>query len=216
MFERVLLIDLSYIMGPSMPLYEEWISGHWSSEVKQWDIMSKKLGWLPPSCPRRSKYLLRVLHRALPNLRNRDQVLFLRSRSDVLEHTASSENLVLHGVNHHHCIYYAGRNSPDFVDENNWLWWIDRMGRLSEYCWFNNSNSERYDNYMPLICDYTQVTDRRRLPMSNPDLIIICESPFWVPPNERSLFRSIRCEVDSYFKEVECNEIDTSTSSQSH
>jgi len=214
--ERVLVIDLSYIMASSISLYEDWISGDWSSEIQQWDIMHKKLGQFPPADMRRSDYLLRILYRALPNLHSKDQVLFLRSHNDILDKIGSSEHLILHNVDHHHGIDYTGQRLSNVISENNWIGRLDQTGCLSEYRWFGSKNSKKYKGHLPLACQYTQTTDRRRLPMSDPDLIVICESPFWVPPDERSLFSIMRQAVDSYFREVEYDENHQTTSQKNH
>ena len=206
MSQRVLTLDLSYMMSPAIHRYEDWVNSNWSSEIQQWEMMGKKLGWYPIACRRRRDYLLRVLRRALPNLKSKDQVLFVRYQNEILDHIDSKRTLIIDNVDQSHDIYYVNQTTPDMVCENNWVWWADRAGCLSSYRWFSNRNSIKYDNYMPLGCQFSYVSDRRRMPMSDPDLIIICESPFWVPPQERTLFRTMRREIDSYFRGAECNE----------
>ena len=206
MTKRVLTLDLSYMMSPAIHQYEDWVYGNWTSEVQQWEMMGKKLGWYPIPCRRRSEYLLRALQRALPSLKNKDQVLFVRHQHEILDHIDLKSHLVIDNVDQSHDIYYAGHTTPDVACDYNWVWWADRNGCLSSYRWFSNRNSVKYDNYMPLTCHFSYISDRRRMPMSDPDLVVICESPFWVPPQERALFRIMRREVDSYFQGAEYNE----------
>ena len=211
--QRILSLDIDYIMAPSIHIYDDWVDGHWVNSAIQWEMLEKKMGFTPEPCPKRENYLLRVFERALKNLKKPEQIRFSRDHHEILDDIGSCENLIIDNVDHHHDIYYSEWNSPQTLNEGNWVWWLDKNHQIEEYTWFGNKNSESYDNSMPFHCTYRQITDRRYLPLSAPDFLFVCESPHWVPPDSRSLFRIMQRMADNYFKELRLSDESNSKSS---
>lgn len=199
--KRILSIDIDYIMSPSIHIYDDWVDGHWVNSATQWEIIKKKMGFEPRSCSKRAEYLLKIFTKALSNLESPEQVRFSRDHHTILESIGTSDNLIIDNVDHHHDIYYYDWNTPQTLNEGNWVWWLDKNNQIDEYTWFGNRNSEIYDKSMPFHCVYRQIFDRRFRPMANPDFLFVCESPHWVPPDSRGLFRTMQKLADNYFKE---------------
>ena len=200
--QKILSLDIDYIMAPSIHVYDDWVDGHWVNPAIQWEMIKKKMGVEPISCPKRESYLLKIFKKALTSLDSPDQIVFARDHHKILESIGKSQNLIIDNVDHHHDIYYAGWNKPQDLNEGNWVWWLDNSNQLEEYTWFGNKNSETYDNSMPFHCHYRQIFDRRYHPMSKPDFIFVCESPHWVPPDSRTLFSTMHRMANNYFKGV--------------
>ena len=200
--QRILTLDIDYIMSPSIHVYDDWIDGHWVNSATQWEMVVKKMGVEPTHCTRRADYLLKIFLRALEFLNDESQIKFARDHHSILEHIGEHKDLIIHNVDHHHDIFYKGWSDPSILNEGNWVWWLDKKEQIEEYTWFGNLNSERFDQSMPFYCEYNKVFDRRRRPMTNPDFIFVCESPHWVPPNSRSIFSTMQHLANNYFKEV--------------
>tara|TARA_B100000131_G_scaffold213207_1_gene204978 strand:- start:3102 stop:3740 length:639 start_codon:yes stop_codon:yes gene_type:complete len=211
--KKILSIDIDYMMSPAIHIYDDWVDGHWVNATVQWEMINRKMGFIPGSCVKRENYLLRIFERALKNLDDPSQVVFRKNHHEILDTIGNCNDLVIDNVDHHHDIFYSGWNSPQSLNEGNWVWWLDREERVEKYRWFGNKNSEVYDKSMPFHCEYRQVFDRRYLPMSDPDFIFVCESPHWVPPECRVLFRKMQSHADIYFKGQELkNENNAKTS----
>jgi len=209
---KILSIDIDYIMAPSIHVYDDWVNDHWVDTHIQWKMITQKMGVEPISCEKRVKYLLQVYEKALSSLKLPEQIKFSKDHHQLLNYVGDRHDLIIDNIDHHHDIFYEGWNSVNEVNEGNWVWWLDHNHQLQKYTWYGNKNSESYDQSMPFRCEYDQVFDRRRRPMTDPDFIFICESPQWVPPGSRQLFKIMRKRADNYFKEHNHNETNSKTS----
>jgi len=204
LMKNILSIDLSFVMALSVGSYEEWVHSRWKSSSVQWEMISRKMGDLPKSCPRREKYLLKIFEKALENLVDPKQIVFASHHDDIINHVKDFHELIIDNIDHSHDIYYNQWNSPVELNEYNWVWWLDKNHQIDEYNWFGNKNSQDYCDYMPLYCEYNKINDRRRhKPTTKPDFIFVCESPSWVPSECRRLYSTMRALADNYFKNKE-------------
>ena len=198
--QKILSIDLSFVMSPSLHLYEDWVLGTWTDTHTQWEMLNSKMGENPSACPRREKYLIKIFKKSLSNLQSSDQLKFSRNHLDIIDAIGNHSGLEIDNIDQHHDIFYSEWNKPHDLNDKNWMWFLDKKNQVEEYRWFCNKNSQSYDFCMPFHCEYCEISDRRSKPMTNPDFIFICESPRWVPPNQRTLFRTMQQLANNYFR----------------
>ena len=186
-------------MSPTIDSYIDWVHHQWPSRKVQWEMFSKKMGSDPRTCPKREKFLLKIFEKSLRNLNSPDDVAFASSHSEISNYIGENSDLIIHSIDHRHDIYYSEWNDPHTLNDHNWVWWLDKSNQVESYTWFGNKNSESYDRHMALNCSYFTVFDRCQQPMADPDFIFVCESPMWVPPSRRPLFRTMRTLLNNYF-----------------
>ena len=207
MIQRILSLDISYIMAPEIAHYTDWLHDNWDNTRQQWEMVVRKFGAAPEPCPRRIEYMLSVFKRALPSVDGSSRVIFSRDSHDILEHVSELSDIVIHSVDHHHDIFYAGKTHLNQLNKNNWVWWLDRDNVIKEYTWFGNRSSAPYDESVQLRCKFKSVSRKNQKPMSNPDLIFVCQSPSWVPESGQELYRTLQSISDSYWSEKKKNEV---------
>ena len=201
--KKILSIDLSFVMSPSIDEYEDWVRhSTWPSKKIQWEMFVKKMGYEPESCPKREKYLVEVLKGVLPSLSSPEHLVFSSNHSDIVERISGHKDLIIHNIDQCHDIYYEEWSSPTHLDSHNWVWWLDKNEQIESYSWFGNKNSREYEGHMDLGCSFFKTHERRdsAQPMDDPDFVFVCESPEWVPSDSRHTYRTMRSLANSYFK----------------
>jgi hypothetical protein len=207
MIQRVLSIDINYIMAPDIKRYTDWIHDDWTNITQQWQMVSRKFGRVPKHCDKRSDYLLDIFKTALSSVDGPHRVIFESDHHVILEHINELSDLIIHNVDHQHDIFYSGMGQTRRLCENNWIWWLDREGAIKEYTWFGNRCSVPYDMSTPLRCKFKTVTRKNQKPMTDPDLIFVCGSPHWVPESGQELYRTMQSASHSYWHRREENEV---------
>ena len=119
-----------------------------------------------------------------------DQIIFIQNHSQLVDYIDSNEFYEITNIDHHHDIGYVDRSEENncCIGCSNWVGALFDKRILNKYSWLNNVNSDTYD----LKSEYpTYITHLANYDLNNlkdPDLIIICLSPEWVPPQYRVLF----------------------------
>ena len=181
---RVLALDLSYVMSPSISQYDIFPADKQVDTEKHWDLICHTLGKNSFQFSlERLMEMTASFSKAIKNV-ERDQVYLVDYQSDVLPVLMGCDQLIIHNVDHCHDMLV----SPIPGDDNAWITELDRQKLVNEYVWWRNRNSKNVDDYHTLNCLYNETTFSKRRPMKNPDLIIVSRSPHMVSREVHCLF----------------------------
>lgn len=179
--EIVLTIDFDIIMQPSIETYNSILGdGDWE-ELR---IAIPFCDWLPNSNSIYAKLTGFLLN--ISNFLNQNQIFFITSHEQIINYIDKNKEQYLVNIDHHHDIGYdhddLGLNSGN---------WVKYIPNLKSYMWINNKNSrEIFEKEQKLIpkLQIADIMNYNIMNLQNPDKLIICLSPQWIPPHVRSLF----------------------------
>ena len=198
---RVLALDLSYVMSPSISRYASFPTGKLVNVEKHWDsvyaaLSSQELGF---SLERLAE-LIKIFSKALKNV-DRDQVHILQYQSDILPLLASGDDLIIHNVDHFHDFNSIDPSmgiNPASIDSS-WVSELDRLKLVNEYVWWKNRSSQGFDDTSGCNCSKYETSISRQQPMKNPDMILVAKSPHVVPPKCQQLFNIFESMFSAWF-----------------
>ncbi len=226
---KVLSIDLDYIMGPSIDLYqgECWDDcTHWRwndffecSDIKENELVIDEGN------------LLFCYKLFLTAIKNSDcEVTFAYDHDNILYELQDHNNIDLINIDHHHDILYhnAGNDEDDevlesfekkykaicdysMINEGNWIAWLKSKNKIDSYTWIGNDNS--FENVNGVTLDYY----KSLLPKFNMkkkedfklrdykfDYIFVCLSPQYIPKIHWHYFSMF---IEAY-KQITGNDVD--------
>lgn len=174
---KVVTIDFDIIMEPSIIFYNHIVpSARWEDLYKNAipNLFTADL----IHYERLTKWVINMFH-SLPA----ENVQFIYSHDMAYELLKDYDNIELINIDHHHDYGYdKGDNSK--VTCANWVKYLAQENHLASYLWVNNESSDVHPN---ATID-SQCLKKTNLSTLNPDILIICLSPEWVPPHIRPLF----------------------------
>ena len=198
---RVLALDLSYVMSPSMSRYASFPTSKFVDVEKHWDsvyaaLSNQELGF---SLERLAE-MTKIFSKALKNV-DRDQVYLLQHQSDILSLLAREDDIVIHNVDHFHDFdgsdLSLGTNTVNI--DSSWISELDRLKLVSEYVWWKNRSSQGFDDVSRCNCSRYETSISRQQPMKNPDVILVSKSPHIVPPKCQQLFNIFENMFSAWF-----------------
>lgn len=201
---KVLSIDLDYIMGPSIDLYQSefWNDcAHWRWEdfFENSDIKENELEIDPSNLLFCYKLFLRAIKES------ECEVTFAYDHDNILYELQDLKNIDLINIDHHHDILYHDSEDDDgisdslekkyqaicnysMINEGNWVAWLQSKNKINSYTWVGNENSfesleEETKNYCnSLIPNFNMKTKENfELKDYKFDYIFICLSPQYTP-----------------------------------
>lgn len=179
--KQVVTIDFDIIMAPSISWYNNMVP------KVQWKDLEKD-----PLCQFFSADLVHyhrltqwILHQT--EHLSKDQIIFIASHEKAIDYFQDDEFYEVVNIDHHHDLGYLANEDNTKIDCSNWMASLFDKRIINKYTWLNNKNSDRssikseYPTTIKELVPYD-------LSQLNSDLLIICFSPEWVPPQYQRLF----------------------------
>jgi len=132
---------------------------------------------------------------------SKENIIFIENHAAINKYLPR-EKMNVYNIDHHHdCGYGLKTEESESLNCGNWVYDISRHGFLNTYTWIKNISSsqekEKYEgliNYQFDLLDY----DLEKLP--KPDLLILCLSEPWTPPEYRPLFYLWKDLLERYYQ----------------
>jgi len=196
---RVLSIDLDYIMGPTIELYNSIHFDHNSST--RWRNLFEKTPVGDHNIFMDEMNLLYCYNTFLKSLKNCDSVSFGYEHDSILYAISEYDNIDLINIDHHDDVF-AADYADDYGDESyekeyseivesgrihegNWIAWLISQSKLKSYVWIGNKNSgnkTRNEVNEKFVPNYLNVErENYNIENYNFDHIFVCLSPQYVP-----------------------------------
>ena len=193
--KQVVTIDFDIIMAPSIELYNDRIGPH-ERDVEE---VIRKFPCLNGMTANLDTFRIvtHFISRVDPS-----KISFITQHREMRDFIKEfDEPVELINIDHHHDIEYALKDADrtDNPHDGNWVKTYFQQNKIGKYCWIQNVNST------PLQVDMRDKFPHETFYISeeiledlNPDYLIICLSPEWVPPMFYPLF--------TYWKEITVQE----------
>ena len=202
---KVLSIDLDYIMGPTIELYNglffdqnpstRWRNLYESSDFRENHIFIDQSN------------LMFCYNTFLKALKNCSSVSFGYDHDSILYEISKFSDIELVNIDHHDDVFaadYFGSRS-DFLEkeyqeilesnkihEGNWIAWLASQNRIKSCTWIGNKNSGnkiRNDFNSQIVPNYLNVEkENYKIENYNFDHIFVCLSPQYIPKNHWHYF----------------------------
>jgi len=200
---KVLSIDLDYIMGPTIEVYNSIAFD--DNPMTRWKNLYEFTDFKESQFYIDQAALIYCYDVFLKGLKNCSNVSFGYDHDEILYELQNREDIELVNIDHHDDIFaldfgdFAGSAESslnmeaeelrlhDRVHEGNWGAWLHLQGKLKKFEWIANSNSgnlNRNDfNYEFIGKDKyeTYTRDRYKFKDYNFDYIFVCLSPQYMP-----------------------------------
>lgn len=206
--KKILSIDLDYILSPCINLYNDLVFANENPE-KIWEKVNKlrNVDKHISYDNENLKYVFNVFSNALSKLKDKNNVTFANNHDAILFRLADkryeADSFTVYNIDHHHDIYYS-ENSKSEVDRfdvasvANWVWYLDKHKKLSEYKWICNENSffpEGEVTSNAKMDAYRGKTYKDIFDVEEWEYIFICNSPHWFPRDYDVFFEML---IDIY------------------
>ena len=201
---RVLSIDLDYIMGPSIQIYNGLKFD--PDPTIRWEQLFNTTDFDESHFRIDQSNLLFCYNTFLKALRNcdSDKVSFGYEHDSILFSIADQENIDLINIDHHDDVFGGDYTQEmpdeeayqmefyellkhDRVHEGNWGAWLGGKGKLNSFTWIGNANSGnkvRNQFNAEVVPNYRNVEKEEYIfDNYNFDYIFVCMSPQYIPPN---------------------------------
>ena len=162
---RVLALDLSYVMAPSISRYGTVPTSKHVDIEKHWDCVRETLDItrFRFSLERLSE-MTKSFSKALKNV-DKDQVHLVQYQSDMLPTLILEDHLVIHNIDHFHDFLSGPYSGGLGIQDDGWIAELDRLKLVDEYIWWRNRNSGGLDECFSCNCSYQEVVFAKRQPM---------------------------------------------------
>ena len=200
---KVLSIDLDYIMGPTIELYQQiFFDDH---PTFRWNKLFTQTNFRESHLSIDQGNLVYCYHLFLKALKNNPLVSFGYDHDAILFGIKNYDKIDLINIDHHDDVLHAdgscksleveymGVSQYDRVCEGNWIAWLHSKGKLNSCTWIHNENSDglkRNDFHVKLLGDKYKTSLRQDYKFEdyNFDHVFVCLSPQYTPPNHWHYF----------------------------
>lgn len=194
--KNIVTIDFDIIMAPCIGLYNNLVPSYNWDELKtsfpQMQLLNSDLIHY--------SRLTNWLYEIIPQL-TQSQIIFIENHG-ALNKFLPLEKINVYNIDHHHDCGY-GKFDPDEQETlncGNWVYDIARHDFLNSYTWIKNTNSNedppKYENLINQKINLSEF-DLKLLP--KPDLLFLCLSEPWTPPEYRPLYYLWKEILDKYY-----------------
>lgn len=195
---RVLSIDLDYIMGPTIELYNSiyfdhnsttrWRNLYENSPLREYNIFVDEFNLL---------YCYNIFLKSLKQCKN---VSFGYEHDSILYAIKDFDSIDLINIDHHDDVFgadydeygddayekeYSEIINSNRIHEGNWIAWLVSQNKINSYVWIGNQNSGnklRNEVNQRFVPNYLNVErENYKLENYNFDHIYVCLSPQYVP-----------------------------------
>ena len=175
---KILSIDVDYAFSPDITKYDDYVKGSSISTKVEWEKL-RQLGFDKPRVNQKKlNDLLSVFDSVVGNSK---EVFFIKDHHQIVDRlqSISKKKFDIINFDHHHDIFYPDWHSLDFLDEGNWVGWMDKLGLISRYTWYRNQDSENLEKSVSLSCEYCEKNYEGEV-LSGFEYIFVCSSPNWI------------------------------------
>lgn len=186
----ILTIDFDIIMSPSIQLYNDLIGDQKSVNkiIKQYPLLEYTMT--------ADFFIYEAITRELVKLFKRlpaEKVYFIKEHQTLLQLVKDIDKFQLFNVDHHHDIGYNKTKAATKIIKpecGNWVKYLGDKGKLNEYIWICNDNSDMpaSDLHKIYLTEPINVKEFNFDSVQDIDKLIICNSPQWIPANIQALF----------------------------
>jgi len=215
---KVLSIDLDYIMGPVIEIYQ---SLRWDDNpTMRWKMLYETSDFKESNFYIDQAALLFCYDTFLKSLKNAKTVSFGYEHDAILYEIGDSKNLDIVNIDHHDDIFHIYDRYKDFVDdildfeydaianhnwvnEGNWGAWLFSQEKLNSFTWIHNPTSrnvDRVDYINRLMGDKFHHCFRNEYEFVdyNFDHIFVCLSPQYIPQTHWHYFTMFMMAYEEY------------------
>lgn len=124
---------------------------------------------------------------------NQKQIFFIKDHQSVNPILENFKEYDIYNIDFHHDLGYGPNPSEEPLNCGNWVFKLLETGKLKSYTWLNAKESlPPYNNIDFKNCKYNEIdiiiNNFKLRELEDADIIIICLSPEWVPPQYQNLF----------------------------
>jgi hypothetical protein len=204
---KVLTIDLDYIMGPWIEVYQSYApeprGSTNGSSIRHWDNVLYSTEFREQMFYIDQANLLFCFDTFLKSIKNCQNVSFGYDHDAILYDVGKFDNIDLINIDHHddflHGMEYAGPANTieeevelelldlkkyNNINEGNWGAWLHINGKLNSFTWIRNLNSANIsrDQSVKKFVNFESVLkENYKFENYNFDYIFICLSPDYIP-----------------------------------
>lgn len=195
---KVLSIDLDYIMGPSINLYD---ASYWEhNPLVRWKMLFDNTSFKDSHFNIDQGNLLFAFETFLKAIKNTESVMFAYDHDSILYQIGDCEDIELVNIDHHDDVVvpqnefndtnegyrhdYRCVRDYDRVNEGNWVSWLQVKNKLKNYFWISNDTSENWkDNIIKEFIPNYRRNTRNNIEITdyNFDHVFVCLSPQYTP-----------------------------------
>lgn len=177
--KHLVTIDFDIIMAPSIQWYNGFVP-----KIEWEDIIKDPIAQLFKADLTHYKRLTEWLIQQTTTL-SKEQIIFIRSHEQLVDCIDMNEYYEIINIDHHHDLGYVSVED-NTIDCANWMKVLFDKRIVNKYTWINNFNSDyptslEYPTEIKALANYNLATIK-------PDILVICLSPEWVPPDYQNLF----------------------------
>ena len=212
--KKVLSIDMDYLMGPCINLYndcagsEEFQHGDFWENVDRIRGIDEHLSF----DERKLVFLVELLAKQAKNL-GKERFFFGEEHDMILEFLCGDKKKAgevydVYNVDHHHDIYYAPNQKEDvdrfdFACLADWVYYLGKNNKINKYYWVKNPNSAEFPeqeikNLTFPFDEETYCNDYAALLDIEFDYVFICRSNNYFPKKYNYLFDLLLKLVNSF------------------
>ena len=203
--KNILSIDMDYILSPCINIYNDLVVANLPPE-NIWETVSK----LRDADKHISydnenlHYIFNVFSNALSKLKDKKNVSFALNHDAILFDLASEkykeDTFTLYNIDHHHDIFYSEQaridvDKYDVANVANWIWYLDKNNKISQYNWICNKNSVFPPNNLQTngqMNAYIAEDKKDIFDVDEWEHIFICNSPHWFPRDYDVFFEMLK------------------------
>lgn len=208
--KKVLSIDLDYIMGPSIVLYNDLVGNPEFAGKRFWEKIEELRGiedYLKYD-EESLLFLVGLFTRSIKDLQARN-IFFAKEHDMILEFLCgnkekASETFEIFNIDHHHDIYYGDRQKEevdrfDFACLANWVYYLGKNEKIAKYHWIKNEKSIAFpeEDIKDLVFPVDFSLSRDNLWDIDFDYVFVCQSSEYLPRKFHQFFYLFKAIADN-------------------
>lgn len=193
--KNIITIDFDIIMAPSIELYNNMVPNlNWEELQKSFPQMQLLNADLV--------HYARLSNWLYENIKNipKEKIIFVENHGALVKFLPK-EKINVYSIDHHHdCGYGERKKQEEELNCGNWVYDIKRHGYLNNFYWIKNINScLEKPKYEDLITEEYILSEYELNTLPYPDLLVLCLSEPWTPPQFRPLFYLWKDILEKYY-----------------
>ena len=207
MEKQILSIDFDIIMHPCIQLYNDEVDGD-DDPKTLWGYLEKKYQYTDNNVLNYDSNLLIELVKLIAFHKKNTEICFITDHHEIIDilkqsSTYKDDTFNIDNIDFHHDLWYRETDFKDILkkDEYNcatWLGYLFLKKKLTSLTWFNTENSvlleiKPYGSKIKL--NIINARNLSSLYNKKFDVIFVCLSPQWIPPQYRFLYDMIQILV---------------------
>lgn len=194
--KNIITIDFDIIMAPCIQLYNNMVPNLNWEQLKKTFPQMQLLNADLIHYQRLTKWLFKII-KEIP----KENIIFIENHGAINKYLPK-EKVNIYNIDHHHdCGYGEKTKIREELNCGNWVYDIARHNFLNTYTWIKNvSSSQEKEKYEGLINHQFDLVNYELENLPKPDLLILCLSEPWTPPEYRPLFYLWKELLEQYYQ----------------